>query len=173
MRNKKILAIWAVIVILTLSCGLTSGISGLVGGNKTTTVNDLWSDVPRMDGMTKVDMELPLPAKLAIQGFIKSSSKGEGSLDFIAFTTPQSVADVTNFYSTTKMEEAGWTLPDQPGCSGEQSAAAGGAVCFYGKQNPDNTGSFLVIFAGEDSKSNQTQVFFMRVDAKDLPTQSP
>lgn len=173
MKNKNILALWALIVVLTLSCGLTSGIGGLVNGQNAGTVTNLWSDVPPMDGMSKANLDLPLTAKLAIQGFIKSSSKGEGSLDFISFTSSKSVTDLTDFYTVSRMKEAGWNLQDQSGCTGDQTGGTGGAVCFFGKENKDNTGSFLVIFAGEDSKTKQTQIFFMRVDVKDLSTSTP
>lgn len=173
MQNKKILALWALIVVLTLSCAITSGIGGLINGNNSTTVSELWSDVPPMEGMTKADLDLPLAAKLAIQGFIKTSSKGQGSLDFISFNSSQSVTDISNFYTVNRMEKSGWNLKDQTGCAGDQSGSTGGAICFFGKENTDNTGSFLVIFAGEDSKSKQTQVFFIRVDVKDLTTPTP
>jgi hypothetical protein len=174
MQNKKILALWVLIVVMTLSCGVTSGIGGLINGSKSdTTVSELWPDVPPMEGMTKANLDLPLAAKLAIQGFIASSSKGQGSIDFISFTTSSSVTDLTNFYTVDRMEKAGWSLKDQSGCTGDQSGSTGGAVCFFGKENTDNTGSFLVIFAGEDSKTKQTQVFFMRVDVKDLTTATP
>jgi hypothetical protein len=173
MKNRKILALWALIVVLSLSCGLTSGIGGLVNGSKSNPVSELWSDVPPMDGMTRIDQELPLPAKLAIQGFIKSSSNGEGSLDFIAFKSTKSVTDIINYYSLNRMTKAGWNLKDQNGCAGDQTGNTGGAICFFGKENKDNTGSFLVIFTGEDSKTKQTSVYFMRVDVKDLPTKTP
>ena len=173
MQNKKILALWALIVLLTLSCGIGNGVGNILNGGKTSPVSELWGDVPKIDGLSKADMELPLAAKLAIQGFIKSSSKGEGALDFIGFSTPKSVTDITSFYTVEKMTESGWTLKDQPGCNGSQSGSTSGAVCFFGKENPDNSGSFLVIFAGEDSKAAQTQVFFIRVDVKDLSTPTP
>jgi len=173
MHNKKILALWALIAIMTLSCGLTSGISGLVNGSKTSSVEALWPDVPAMDGMSKASLDLPLAAKLAIQGFIKSSSQGEGSVDFISFTSTKTVTDLTDFYTITRMSDAGWKLQDQSGCSGDQSGTTAGAVCFFGKTTSDNSGSFLVIFAGNDSKTSQLQIFFMRVDVKNIPTSTP
>ena len=173
MRNRKLLVLWALIVLVTLSCGISSGIGGIVNGGNAGKVAELWADVPKIDGLSKADLELPLPAKLAIQGFIKTSSKGEGSLDFISFNSNKSVAELTDFYSTGAMGEYGWNLKDQPGCTSGDPSNSAGAVCFFGKENEDNSGSFLVIFAGEDSKTQQTTVFFMRADVKDLTTPTP
>lgn len=176
MRNTKLIALWALLVIATMACGLTSGVSNLVGGGKNSgTVTQLWSDIPPMDGLEKANLDLPLPARLAIQGLVKSGSKGEGNLDFISFTTTKSASDIASFYTMDKMTAAGWTLQDQSGCqdiSSDTSSTAG--ICFFGKENQsDHTGSYLVIFITQDSKTKQTQVFFLRIDAKNLPTQTP
>ncbi len=171
MRNKKILAGWALIVLITLACGISDKVSGIVKGGETNKVETLWSDVPKISGLTPSDSELPLPAKLAIQTLIKNSSQGQGSVDFIAFKSSKSVSELTDFYSINAMQEQGWNMKDQSGCTGDQTGS--GAVCFFGKENEDKTGSFLVIFAAEDSKTKQTTVFFMRVDVKDMPTKTP
>ena len=174
MRNKKMLLLVAAAMLLTMACGMFNGVSGLVNGqNSGTAITQMWADVPQMEGMTKANIDLPLPAKLAIQGFVKSSSKGDGSLDFISFTTKSTAQDIYSFYSLDKMTAAGWNLKDQTGCAGDQTTTAGGGFCFFGKESEGNTGSVLSIFVAEDAKTKETTVFFVRVDVKNIPTKEP
>jgi hypothetical protein len=174
MKQPKILLAICVVVVLSMACALTSGLGGLVGGTPAQSVSEIWSDVPLMDGMTKVNTDLPLPAKLAIQAFIKTASQGEGGLDFIAYTTSKTTEDVVSYYTVEKMQAAGWDMQDQTGCTGssEISTSVPGAFCFFGKQASESNQTFLSIFVTPDSKSGQTQVFFIRVEVKLTPTKS-
>jgi hypothetical protein len=122
-----------------------------------------------MDGLNKADLQLPLTAKLAVQAFIKASSKGAGNLDFISFTTTKSPMDVVDYYTLDRMNEAGWNFTDQPGCSSnvEQGGSFGGSVCIFVKETGSNTKTVLLIFSGEEAKLKQTQVFFARMDVSE------
>lgn len=173
MKNKRILILLAALLLLSIACALPNAISGLAGGNKTTSIETMWTDVPVMDGLTKANIDLPLPAKLAFQGLIKSSSKGDAALDFISYTTQKQPKDIYDFYTLDKMTPQGWTMKDQPGCQGDMNGTTNAGVCFFGKENSGGTGSFLVIFVAGDSKTKETSVFFIRADAKNLPTQQP
>ena len=168
MNTKKILVLLAAAMLFTMACGMINGVSGLVSGQNAGTVTDLWPDVPKMEGLTKANLDLPLPAKLAIQAFIKSSSKGDGSLDFISYTTKGTTQDVFDFYNLERMTGAGWNMKDQTGCAGDQTTSSGGGFCFFGKDNSDNTGAILSIFTSEDTKTKETTVFFVRVDVKNI-----
>ena len=160
-------------MLFTMACGVFSGVSGLVSGQNAGTVAEMWPDVPKMDGLAKANIDLPLPAKLAIQAFIKSSSKGDGSLDFISYTTKSTPQDVYSFYSLDRMTGAGWNMKDQTGCAGDQTSTPGGGFCFFGKESDSSTGAVLSIFVSQDDKTKETTVFFVRVDVKNLPTATP
>lgn len=130
---------------------------------------ELWPDVPPMDGLTKVDIELPLPIRLIIQAATKQtmSEAGDqnGSMEFIAFNTTKAAKDVTDFYTIERMKEAGWNAPDAPGCTGnttdEQSKEVG-AFCLFGKQEGD-TATMLFVVVAQGDQSQQTNVFYTRV----------
>jgi hypothetical protein len=175
MKNSKNLVLMAVLILLSLACGLPNNLSGLVGGGQTSPIEQIWPDVPIMEGLVKSQLDLPLPAQLAIQSYIKSSSQGDAALNFISYTSKKKATDIVNFYNLDKMIPFGWTLKDQPGCqagsSSDSTSSAG--VCFFGKENTDHSGSFLVIFIAGDSKTNETSVFFIRADIKNMPTPQP
>ena len=174
MKNSKILILMAALILLSLACGLPNNISGLVGGGQTAPLDQIWPDVPIMAGLIKSQLDLPLPAQLAIQTYIKSSSQGDAALNFISYTTKNQATDIINFYNLDKMIPFGWKLKDQPGCQADSSGSNSNAgVCFFGKENADHSGSFLVIFIAGDSKTNETSVFFIRADIKNMPTQQP
>lgn len=130
---------------------------------------ELWPDVPSMEGLTKVDIELPLPVRLIIQAAMQQtmSEAGDknGSMEFIAFNTNKTAKDVTDFYTTERMKEAGWNLPNAPGCSGntadEQSKDVG-SFCLFGKQE-GNTANMLFVVITQSDKADQTNVFYIRV----------
>jgi hypothetical protein len=182
MKQPKILLLITALVLVSVACALTGGLGNLVGGAPAKTVTEMWTDVPLMDGMTKVTTDLPLTAKLAIQAFVKAASQGDGGLDFIAYTTSKTPDDVVNYYTVDKMQQAGWDMQDQTGCtsasslsatsSSDQANSGVGAICFFGKQATDSNQTFLSIFVAPDQAGGKTQVFFIRVEVKVTPTQT-
>ncbi|HVN54238.1 MAG TPA: hypothetical protein VMT46_07900 [Anaerolineaceae bacterium] len=192
MKKMKFLVWFPVLILSSLACSLGSTVGNTVGntvnnavgnavsgGKNAGTVNDLWPDVPKMDGMTKVEVDLPLTARLAFQAFISASSNNEGTMDFIAYQTKAKPEDVTSFYTVERMSQAGWNMPDQAGCqtgdSGQvatQISGMGGGLCFFGKDSGDGKSTYLALFFGQDDKTKETQVFFIRVEAKN-PTPTP
>lgn len=160
-----------VAVLAVLGCGLVDSVVNKVApaGN---VAADLWPDVPRMDGLTKTDIEMPLPLRLiaqaASQGIMTEAGDSSGSMEFVAFTTDKAATDVTAFYSVEQMQGAGWNIKDMPGCtsssdtSNDQATANVGAMCLFGKEEGDK-GTLLVILAAQDDKSQQTQLFFTRI----------
>ena len=152
---------------LLLGCGMVSTASTLVNGGKGEgTVQNLWPDVPPLDGAKKVDSQLPLTARLAIQAIVKASASSNDvkldQLNFIAFTTAKTPQDVTAFYTQERMAAAGWNVKDQPGCTGLSSEGGGGGLCIFGKDSAEQ--SVLFIAMAEDGKTKQTQVFYVRFD---------
>lgn len=178
MKNKSLLVVLGVLAILSISCGLFNTISNLAGGasgNAEGTVSSLWPDVPEMEGMAKADLSLPLPARLAIEAFVKASSKNQGSLNLIAFTSNGSIENVTSYYTLERMQENGWNESDQPGCTSDtgQSESLTGAGCFFLREDPGDKGSILAIFVVQNSKTNQTEVYFARFDFVNISTLQP
>jgi len=176
------------LAILSMSCGLANTVvngvankvgNAVTGGGDAGTVAELWPDVPKMDGLKQENLELPLTAKLALQGVMNATTGGKGTFNFIAFTTTKNTQDVVDFYTNDKMTSSGWNQSDQAGCvasstdtSGTTPTASGG-ICFFGKTMSNNKDAMLGIFIAQDSASKQTQVFFMRVEATIKPTATP
>lgn len=149
-------------LVFTSACGI---VDTLMGGRAAGTVSDLWDDVPRMDGLTKADMEMPLAARLAIRAV------SQGRMNFIAFTTPATAQAVQEFYTVERMTEAGWNTSETNGCMGDTQTAEVGAICLFGKQS-DTQNEILAIVAAQDEATGETAVFFARIDATEQePTQ--
>jgi hypothetical protein len=179
--NRKLIPVAVLLIaIVTLACGLSS-VTNLVGGNASS-VSSMWSDVPVMDGLSKTSLDLPLEAKLLIQGYISAASKGQGNIDFIAYTTGKSPTDVSDYYTVDRMTQAGWATSDQPGCTSYDmgtstsgsSSTSNGALCFFAKDEGNNKGVLLAILAAPDSnKAGQTDVFFARIEVDNIQTSTP
>jgi hypothetical protein len=179
MSRKSITSILIFISILAtvgVACNLSS-IANKVGGSANS-VSNLWSDVPEMDGLTKSTQNLPLEAKVIMQGYFAAASKGQGNLDFIAFTTSHSPSDVTDYYTLDRMGQSGWQTNDQIGCTvfagGTETPGSNssGAVCIFAKDEGNNKGAMLAILATPDqSNSGQTDVYFARIEISNLTPQ--
>ncbi len=165
MRAKAALSLFAIVLLASLACG---PLGNLTGGSGAGTAAALWPDVPAFPGADKVDLDMPLVVRLAVEAASKAimTQGGEdvGDLTFIAFTTTQSPEEVTTFYTPDRMAAEGWTGGETPGC-GITGAAdqQGGAMCVFVKEGEDlNSGLFIVI-SPEDGK---TSLFYVRIDAK-------
>lgn len=176
MRSKLGYTILAVTILSGLACNLTRSVMPNLG-SQGGTVTDLWADVPKIDGLTKENLDLPLPARLAIQGYFKAASKDQGSLDFIAYTTAHTPQELANFYTLDKMQAAGWNMKDTEGCmvGDSSSGTSGGGMCFFGKEDKTtNTGTLLAIFIAQDnSGKKQNQVYFIRIGVANIATKQP
>ncbi|MFN4294763.1 MAG: hypothetical protein ACK4JD_11595 [Thermoflexales bacterium] len=151
-------------LLVTSGCGL---IGSLVGGGGAR-AGAMWADVPVMEGMTKENIDLPLPVRLAMQAFVRASVASEGvridNFEVVAFTSAKTPDDVKAFYTNERMQAAGWNMADQPGCSGASDASSIGATfCLFGKQNPTNQ-SVLILAATRNEGETTMTVFFMRFE---------
>jgi hypothetical protein len=166
----------SVLAFSSLACSLSGLISGVGGSGSAGTVSDLWPDVPKMSGLTVIQQDMPLEVQLAVQAFVATASGNKGNINFIAYTTNQTPADVVAFYNNKRMTSAGWDSSDQTGCIADTSSStpsAQGALCLFGKTNKDNTGTLLAIIPSIDSTTNKTDIFFARVELKDITTPTP
>ena len=167
MKRGFVLFVLLAVALSVAGCG---AVSNLAGGNSSTVAN-LWPDVPAFEGATKTDTSLPLPLRLAIQGIVKASANSSDAqldkFEFVAYTTAKTPEDVTGFYTNEMMAARGWNETDQPGCTG---AAAGGGltggICVFGQQSGDK-GSALFIITAKDDEAGKTQIYYVRFDGID------
>ncbi len=167
MRTRYVLLLSAVLLVGAMGCGLLdSAVNQAVSGGKPAgTVADLWSDVPKMDGMNKVNMDLPIAAQLAIKAI------AQGNLDFISYTTNKTPADVVNFYTADRMKSAGWNFDSSGGCSASTGTTGGasGGICVFERTVSGKNNALMIVIA-QDDQSKQTQLFFVRVTDVGTPT---
>ncbi len=182
MRTKKlgIFLVLPLFLLASLACSLSgllpAGIGGGSGGSASgTTIADLWPDVPKMSGMTRIQQDVPVEIQLAVQAFFSAASNSQGSVNFIAYSTSQSTAQVVSYYSPERMKAAGWDSVDQSGCIADTSATSTvqGGLCLFSRDNKDNSGALLAIVPTYDSTSKTTSVFFGRIDVKNVKTPTP
>jgi len=153
----------ALLFAVALSCRFAEK---LAGDPKAGSVSNLWPDVPPLPNATKADLEIPLGARLAIRAFM------QGKINFIAFETDQSAADVKNFYSADRMKTAGW-MPSDKGCVGdsEEDKDNHGGVCLYKRKDGGQEEGLAIVLA-QDQKTKKTEVFYVRIELPE-PTPSP
>jgi len=152
---------------MTMGCSI---VNSLIGGKTSGTVDDLWADVPRLDGLTKSNLDLPLSTRLIIKTAVSAAlGKDGGDFSFIAFTTGKTPKEVMDFYTTQRMTTAGWNSTDVPGCTGDSSGTtqALGSLCIFGKQ-VDKQGTALVLVVAQDESTKQTQLFYVRFEVNNL-----
>lgn len=154
-HRLMVLGILVGALIFTSACGM---VSSLLGGQQAGTVSDLWSDVPRMDGMTETEMEMPMAARLALQAIV------QGRMNFIAYTTDATPQSVLDFYTVERMAGQGWQAEQGTGCIGDAETAGEGAICVFAK-NTDGKSEVLGIVASKDVETGKTAIFFARIDA--------
>ena len=168
--RKTIAVLLTVTMFLTMACGI---VNSLVGGSAGTT-SSLWADVPAFPGAGKANLDLPLAMKLVVQAAF------QGKLEFIAYTTTKTPADIQAFYTPERMKSSGWST-DSGGCttgsgsgssSGSSSSGGEGTLCFFGKKDGSKEYGLAIIAAQED-KTKPTQIFYVRIDITSTPTPKP
>jgi hypothetical protein len=166
--NRKVLVILgaALLLVAATACNLTSLIPG---GGSANTVTTLWSDVPPFEGAAREAIEMPLPIRVAMQAMM------QGQLEFVVYTTSATADAVRGFYTKDRMVAAGWDPEKSAGCgtTTEGSDATPQAemqnMCFFAKQEGTKEIA-LVILMAQDTKTNKTQVFYVRISGVPTPT---
>ena len=140
-------------------------------------VGELWGDVPRMDGMTDSEADLPvyihLLMRTALNNLYRLNKEGEDKTpstgDWAVFSTTKSADDVKNFYSNERMTSFGkWDPSRKSTCLDGKQYGFSGAFCVFGK-TVNNRGNGLLIVASQDEKTKETTVFFVRVETDETP----
>ncbi len=179
MNGKQVMACMIALALASAACGLIdTALNSVTGGDNMKTVAQLWSDVPRMDGLQQSDMDMPLGIKLVMRTVIgnlgRLNKEGEdrttGNIDWIVFATNKTPDDVKKFYTNARMATAGWQASDQSTClsGSEQGVAEVGLLCAFVKEQ-GNKETALVIIAAQDDKTKQTNLFFLRLEATGTP----
>ncbi len=176
-----ILIVIVVLLSMTLACGALNLNNLVGGGDNYKSAAELWSDVPRMDGLTPSELEdLPLPVKLLMRTVLgnlgRLNPQGEdqttGNIDWIAFNSTGTPDDVKNFYTPDLMAANGWERSEQSTCvnGSDQGVSQVGVFCVFGK-NQNALETYLAIIASQDENTKQTSVFFLRLErAATTPT---
>ena len=165
-------ALGALVFFGLLGCGVTDTVlNNVVGGSKGNSVANLWSDVPPMPGSQKLALDLPVTVQLGIQALMKTSASSSDvsldTFDWIAYSTPQTIDQVSAYYTKERMTALGWNATDQPGCNtGADTSGLAGGVCLFakGKATANDKGAVLFVVLAQDDKTKQTQVYYVRLE---------
>ena len=169
-----------VVLIAALALGVTSCrvINTLTGNDQNLNkVGDLWSDVPRMDGLASSEAELPIYVKLlmrtALNNLYRLDNQNTGRTpstgDWAVFTTSKTPQDVQNFYTNERMTSFGkWDTSKNSTCLNGSEYHFSGVACGFNK-TVNKRGIGLLIVAEQDEKKKQTNIFFVRVETDDTP----
>jgi len=170
MNRTTMVVVFCVFAFLVISCSLAGKL--IDTGPEMTRTSELWSDVPRMDGLSPSEMELPPTIKLlmrtALNNLWRLNKEGEDKTpatgDWIVFTLNGPPTDVKNFYTNERMTSFGqWEASKQSTCLDGKDKGIDGILCVFQKAaNKKQIG--LAIIAVQDDKTKQTGVFYLRIE---------
>jgi len=174
--NKFLAAVLlGALVLATASCSRI--INKLTNDQNLKKVGDLWSDVPRMDGLASSEADMPIYVKLLMRTALnnlyrlnnQNEDKTPSSGDWAVFTTGKSPQDVQSFYTNERMTSFGsWEANKNSTClNGNEHGFSG--VAFVFNKSANNRGIGLLIVASQDPQKKQTNVFFVRVETDETP----
>ena len=157
------------LLLASLACAVANPLTSV--GDSLNQTSDLWSDVPRMDGLTASDSDMPVVAKVIVRTVVSNIlSEGTGSGDWILFRTDKTAEDVQAYYTNERMAENGWEASEASTCvSGAAEGITGaGLLCVFQKQSGSQyTG--LAIIGTQDEATQQTNLIFVRIEADQTP----
>jgi hypothetical protein len=156
MKNQKMTAVLlAATLVFTMACGV---VQSVIGGGNGSAATELWTDVPKLDGATKTEAQIPAWMNLLI-----SQSTG-GKFDFVVYKTTKSADDIKSFYTTERMQGQGWDV-GSPGCqvitTNSESGGGGAGFCTFTRAESGRQ-SVLLIFPTPASTGSEGQVYYIR-----------
>ncbi|MCW5874636.1 MAG: hypothetical protein KIS88_08335 [Anaerolineales bacterium] len=165
MPTKRILLVVTVLAVVSLACGITNPLQGLLGGGGGS--SNLWADVPRMDGLDDSSQAMPFAMRMFLQFVVGQalSDAGGGDMDIITFTTTRTAADVQAFYSADRMHFEDWDTENDTNCFNGSEQGLDGLVCVFSKQ--EGTGEALLLIVASPGDNDQTNVYFVRVQGNE------
>jgi len=158
----------SLVVLAFLACSVTSLLPG--GDSGLRPAGDLWSDVPKMDGLGASDLEVPLLARVMLQTYMTAMAGGTGSGDYAAFTTAASNADIQAFYTNERMAASGWQSAETDTCLDASEQGFNGLFCVFIKESANNQTGLVILGVPDEDNAAQTNVFFIRVENAVTPT---
>jgi hypothetical protein len=166
MKRSLSSVLLAAVTLSVIGCGK---IIPLGGNDKTLkATSELWSDVPKMDGLAQSNLEPPLYVKVLMRTALNQIAGGGGhdTGDWVVFDTSKTADDVKNFYTNDRMAATGWEKSDKSTCvSGSQFGAPQvGMVCLYVKHAGDKDIGLMIIPAKAET-AGQINVWFVRVES--------
>lgn len=175
MSKTLSLVLLGALLLVAPSCRVINKFTGNDPNLKKTA--ELWSDVPRMEGLTSSEAEMPMYVKIlmrtALNNLYRLNNQNEDRTpatgDWAVFTTTKSPDDVKNFYTNARMTSFGsWAASNNSTCSSGNQAGFSGVGCVFNKTaNKQDIG--LLIVAAQDEQKKQTNVFFVRVEKEETP----
>jgi hypothetical protein len=175
MRRK--LSIFLLVLLFLSFTTCSRIVNKFIADKNLTKVNDLWPDVPKMDGLASSEADLPvyihLLMRTALNNLYRLNKEGEDKTpskgDWAVFTTPKSPDDVKSFYSNERMTSFGqWEASQKSTCLDGKQYSFSGVACVFAK-TVSNRGNGLLIVASQDDAKKQTTVFFVRVETDETP----
>jgi hypothetical protein len=170
MNRITTVAAFCIFAFALVSCNLAGKL--IDTGPDMARASELWSDVPRMDGLSPSDVEPPLAIKLIMRTVLNNlwrlNKEGEDktpvSGDWITFTHNGPPADVKSFYTNERMSGFGnWEASKESTCVDGKDKGIDGVLCVFQKI-ADKKQIGLAIVAGQDEKTKQTTVFYLRLE---------
>jgi hypothetical protein len=167
-------------MLAVLACGPLDSVMETVAGDDAnfTNVSELWSDVPRMEGLTASEVDMPASVKFIARTIIGNlgllNPEGEdrttGKVDWIVFETGKSGDDVKAFYTPERMTENGWAEAGQSPClqGSDFGVADVGALCVFEKRQGEAQTQLAIVVA-RDEQAQKNYVFFLRLETVATP----
>lgn len=162
---------FVILALAVMSCGLVQRF--MPGGNESLSrTNELWPDVPRMDGLAPSELEMPFMVKLFMRTMLNNlyrlNKEGEDKTpvegDWIVFSSNKPPADVQSFYTNERMTSFGnWEPSKNSTCFDGSDKGYPGIACVFEKF-ADGKQIELLILAGQDDQKKQTNIFYLRLE---------
>lgn len=180
MNRITMVGVFSVFAFAVTSCNLAGKF--MDNGPDMTRSAELWSDVPRMEGLAPSEMELPATMKFIMRTVLDNlwrlNKEGEDKTpvkgDWIVFTLNSAPPNVRNFYTNERMTSFGkWEAAKESTCFDGKDKGVDGVLCVFQKV-ADRKEIELAIVAAQDPKTKQTNVSFLRLEREtDRATSSP
>lgn len=170
---RRLVLLTAVLMLLT-GCGLPSlpglpGSSGAAGAGA-----GLWPDVPPLPDSKQVDVDLPLPGKMLVKGFVSAARSGNEDgqeakdWEFKVYQAAGPGTDVGGFYRTS-LTAQGW-VEGEDACGGSSPVASvmpGGALCLFTKPTANGfTDNLAIVVMPGEGDGGADQVAYVRFASK-------
>jgi hypothetical protein len=174
-KKNQLRTFLIVLALASLACSLLNTVTDTVGnavtgGTNFISTSQLWSDVPRMDGLDSSNLDMPVFAKLLMQTMMSQFlAEGKGNADWIVFTTAKTADDIQNYYTNALMSANGWKDSDASTCfsGSEQGIDQVGLFCVFTKTENNTDIGLMIIAVPNESNSSKNSLFFIRLENRE------